>query len=367
MLFPEHSVRFTSDLKGEQIVNPNPLVKQLVEQTGLHPERAEVAVELVASYLVDKLGLPYPWLSDLLLNGDDPFYLIKHLQAAIKPPFDDIDVQLVGQILDAGIPVDLADSGKETLLHFAAFWGRVEIVRLLIDRQADVNARDAEGRTPVHFAACSNQNLRVVELLLEAGAQADLFTACLIGDRARVTLLVYENPEVVHERERFANETPLHKAAQAGHSEVVIALLENGADILARNRLGETALHKAAMGGHAEVVEHLIIEGAEVNPKDSQGFTPLDLAVLKRGVRSQVVKVLREFDAKRAIEIRSIHCDCLVEVLTQHFDCEIEFKMSEDGDHIEVFNVHPTDGPYFIKKVNQYAQAGQQDEARDQL
>jgi ankyrin repeat protein len=344
-------------------MNSNPLVKQVVEQTGLHPERAELAVELVARYMVEKLRYPYSRLPELLLNTDDPYELIEHLYAAIKQPFHEIDVQVVEHILDAGIPVDLTNSNKETLLHFAAFWGRFEIAKLLIDRQADVNVRDDQGRTPVHIAACSNASLRVARLLLDAGAKADLFTACMFGDLARVTLLIYENPEVVHRREWFCKDTPLHKAAQKGHREVVVVLLENGADLMARNRLGQTALHQAALGGHPETVEYLIVEGAELNTRDSGGCTPLDLAVLQRGVRSPVVKVLRDHDAKRGIGVRGIRYDTLVDVLAQRLGCEIELKMSEDGDHIETFNVHPKDELYFIKKVNQYSEVGQQDEA----
>ena len=52
--------------------------------------------------------------------------------------------------------------------------------------------------------------------------------------------------------------TPLHEASQGGHVEMVMYLLDNGADISARHKYGATALYEAVLGGHAMVVALLL-------------------------------------------------------------------------------------------------------------
>jgi ankyrin repeat protein len=74
----------------------------------------------------------------------------------------------------------------------------------------------------------------------------------------------------------------LINAANKGHSEVVEALLDSGADIDAKDEQNQTALHQAANRGHTPIVELLLERGADVNAKNLSGQTPL-LAPVHRG------------------------------------------------------------------------------------
>jgi len=75
--------------------------------------------------------------------------------------------------------------------------------------------------------------------------------------------------------------TPLHWAAHFGHEAVVRLLLENNADIEARDNDGRTPLHWAAARGHEAVVRLLLENKAYIEARDNDGRTPLYYAVRK--------------------------------------------------------------------------------------
>ncbi|HKA06229.1 MAG TPA: ankyrin repeat domain-containing protein [Gemmataceae bacterium] len=80
--------------------------------------------------------------------------------------------EIVGLMLDAGASVDASDSDGDTTLHSAAFWGRDAIVKLLIERKATVDARNRNHATPLHEAArCAHP--AAAKLLLAAGADVN--------------------------------------------------------------------------------------------------------------------------------------------------------------------------------------------------
>eukprot|EP00562_Extubocellulus_spinifer_P004889 CAMPEP_0178535442 /NCGR_PEP_ID=MMETSP0696-20121128/35547_1 /TAXON_ID=265572 /ORGANISM="Extubocellulus spinifer, Strain CCMP396" /LENGTH=149 /DNA_ID=CAMNT_0020167581 /DNA_START=406 /DNA_END=856 /DNA_ORIENTATION=- len=73
-------------------------------------------------------------------------------------------------------------------------------------------------------------------------------------------------------------ETPLHKASIKGHDEVAKMLLDAGANVNAANNDGATPLHAASANGHDKVARVLLDEGADINATNEKGETPLDLA-----------------------------------------------------------------------------------------
>jgi hypothetical protein len=69
-------------------------------------------------------------------------------------------------LIDKGAQVNTKDEVGSTPLHYAAMHGRIEIVRLLCDHGADIEASDNDGCTPLHFATL-NGNISVVKELIE--------------------------------------------------------------------------------------------------------------------------------------------------------------------------------------------------------
>ncbi len=116
----------------------------------------------------------------------------------------------------------------------------------------------------------------------------------------RETLLAGANPN-----EKFYGNPAIYLAARLGHNNVIMVLLEFGADINAKTVIaGRTALHEAALQGHVTTVNLLLRRGAHVNARNKFGRTPLYYAVspplpLSRPKNSnEVAEVLRRYGGK---------------------------------------------------------------------
>lgn len=163
------------------------------------------------------------------------------------------------------------NSYGQSALHLAVRRDRVEVCKILIHEGAEVNAKDKEWNTPLHF---SYRSYELSELLLQNGALVDS-----------------ENMELLR---------PIHLAAEDGNAHVCKLLIEHGASLAMRE--GKTPLHCAAEDGHRNTCEILLENGAFINALDEDGFTPLDLAMRRGHVR--VVKFLFDNEAKTGDRIR---------------------------------------------------------------
>jgi len=96
----------------------------------------------------------------------------------------------------------------------------------------------------------------------------------------------------------------LHDAGRRGDVKAVKLLLEQGADVNARDKVERTPLHWAACMGHTALAELLLSQGADVNAEDQVGLTPLQLAILTRN--AELADLLLKHGAKESTAARRL-------------------------------------------------------------
>lgn len=164
--------------------------------------------------------------------------------------------------------------------------GHGAVVQRFIDHGIDVNKRDSEGHTPLHWLLLHRKTraeaLPMIKLLLKNGADGDKAanlwgeTPLMIAAKAdfpeAMKLLLDKGADVT--RLSHYRETALHFAAHHYTVDTILILLDHGADINAPDRIGQTPLHIAAHHNRRDVVKTLVAMGADPLLKDQRGRTP---------------------------------------------------------------------------------------------
>lgn len=185
------------------------------------------------------------------------------------------------QLLDSRpdmVDADDHEVTRQSPLHYACEAGRVGAVRLLLDRAACIDRRDAMGYTPL-MVACKYGWAEVVSLLLARGADTGLRNCCYLQETVLMHACCCTSPPT---------------SPGSDHVAVVRLLLKHGAAaaINERDRLGQTALLKACLVGSMGVARVLLVEGgADPWLPDRRGSTPMH-AALTEG-RTKCVELLQ--------------------------------------------------------------------------
>lgn len=193
--------------------------------------------------------------------------------------------QLCQYLLAKGANVHSRDVKQQTCLHFASRTGNRDIVKVLLQYGADINALQSE-RNALYCAAREGHK-GVVDVLLEFGASAEakviqqaqaLHYASRRGHTRTVRRLLQYGIDVeVVDVDRL---TALHIAVQNGHEDMVRLLIEHEARIEAFDIGHLTALHHAVAWGQYTMISLLFDFGANIEARRVDGSTPLALAAL---------------------------------------------------------------------------------------
>jgi ankyrin repeat protein len=183
----------------------------------------------------------------------------------------------VRALLQERVDVNSRQPDGATALHWAVYRDDVASADLLIRAGANVNVANQLGATPVWLAA-PHPNVAILERLVRAGAnpnaalregETPLMAASRSGNAAGAELLLAHGAEV-NAKERSREQTALMWAVAERHPEVVRVLLENGADVHARSRVWQQRVYAGLTRNASAYVEpETLSEEAE------GGFTPL--------------------------------------------------------------------------------------------
>ncbi|XP_056240787.1 ankyrin repeat and SAM domain-containing protein 1A-like isoform X5 [Seriola aureovittata] len=186
-----------------------------------------------------------------------------------------------------GPNVNCVDSTGYTPLHHAALNGHSEVVEALLRNEALTNIADNKGCYPLHLAAWKGDE-HIVKLLIHQGPSHPKLNEQSSVDHKEFKRCGPFDPYI--NAKNNDNETPLHCAAQYGHSQVVRLLLEELTDPTMRNNKFETPLDLAALYGRLEVVKLLLSAHPNLLSCNTKKHTPLHLA--SRNGHLSVVEVL---------------------------------------------------------------------------
>ncbi len=217
------------------------------------------------------------------------------------------DPTVLKAALDGGLDPNAKDN-KTPLLIVAAQNGHADIIKLLRDKGANVNARDATGTTALMQAAVTG-SVPSIRLLLDAGADIDAKdktgqTAFVMADASQhpegAKLIIDKGSEV-----KAAGGATWLLAARTGDASLMRKLREQHVSIDARNSAGSTALH-SAVDANIATMRTLLKWGANPNIKDDLGMTPLTFAS-QRGFIDKV-KLLIDHHADVNIRMKDGEC-----------------------------------------------------------
>jgi len=207
------------------------------------------------------------------------------------------------------------DRYGQTPLDLAAWLGQTEEVKILLRYTEDVNVKDMLGQTPLHGAAIHGDNLEIIELLLKHRADPNIqdregrtpfYLAATMGKIPAAKLLL-ENGADINAKDSYGDAAPvplsllqhhaglLQRAIASGNFELTRMLLLRGADINIQDDAGHSELHKAAIGEKLEIFDFLLKYKPDIYLLSKDGNTAMDLAPASWRLHMDFHDLLHEF------------------------------------------------------------------------
>ena len=196
------------------------------------------------------------------------------------------DERALQGLLSAGADVNAEDAEGRSPLHCACHWGKGSVVASLISSRANIHAKTNKGLPPIHFAAESS-NVECVRLLLKAGVSAK-------------------------EAAGEARSTPLHRACSKRALQVCELLIQYGAEVNAADVNGNHPLHESGLSS-AEA-RLLIKHKADVNARDGNRRRPLHKFAYV-GNRAVCLALL---EANAQVDANDAEGDCWMTLIHHH-------------------------------------------------
>lgn len=209
----------------------------------------------------------------------------------------------------AGLDVNTRRDDGYTLLHHAATFHDGALIRLLVEKGADMYARDSTGETPF-AASISSRSYESMKGFLAAGfdpnrklkrayaPEMSHFQYYLQKDYHlnEPIFQIFLKSKADIEQKDSDGRTSLILAAGLEHNRLATAraLLKAGATLDARDNRGQTALMAAAIGSRIEIIQLLTQRGASVSQKNKKGVSPLMQSIINKSY--DVIPLLLKYE-----------------------------------------------------------------------
>jgi ankyrin repeat protein len=212
--------------------------------------------------------------------------------------------KVVTLLLENGADINAANNFGGTALHGALSGRHADLAQFLIKRGADVNSKHLGSNITVLMTAAVQGYSGVVLTLLEKGA--DVNAKDMWGYTALVHAAGKGHGEIVKQlvkEGRWTNKEEsfgraLAVAVGQGYTEIAKLLIEEGADLNEKTAgFGFTPLMIAANRGDTDIIQALINKGADVNTKSTNGLTAMQLA--ENQGHNEIAKLLQTAGAKK--------------------------------------------------------------------
>ena len=275
---------------------------------------------------------PTAEVKSLLEMGADLHYRNVHERTLLHVAATSANKDTVKLLLDKGLDkyINSKDHTGDTPLHIAAVNSHAEIANILIEAGADIHAINSSGHNILHSAAMSGDGSDTLRLFLTHKMDAELNAEDQDGNTplhftCYTTIEKYEQARILLEAGANVNarnhkqETPLILAAHAfrNNYDLIRLLVEHGADICAEDSAGLTPLDHAHQEQNAENIQALLDVGADLHAvnQDQQNvlhtiakqYSPISYALEDQ--EDKIIRLLQKNDLSKELNAVDIHGD----------------------------------------------------------
>ncbi len=246
--------------------------------------------------------------------------------------------------------LEIKDNNGRIPLHYAAYSGRLDIVKYFIDEEKiDVNIKDNGYWTPLHWASWGG-HLDIAKYLVDKRANINAK-----GKGSKIPLNVaidQKHNDVVKylEQAQLDLNKELLIAAKGGDLNKVIDLISKGANVNVKDNNDDTPLHLAV--GYLDVVKYLISKGANINAKCKAGKTTLDIATYQK--RGDVVEYLKQtqldLDKELLIAVKSGDLNKVIGLFNRGANINAENEYGKKPIHIAAESDHKNIIEFLLSK-----------------
>ncbi|XP_068615407.1 ankyrin repeat and death domain-containing protein 1B-like [Brachionichthys hirsutus] len=183
-----------------------------------------------------------------------------------------------------GLNANARNVNNRTALHYAVAGKNKEAVQLLLQRRVKVDQKDKFGMAPIHLAAWFG-SLDILKLLVQAGAEQkieneeglNIMHCAAINNHTDIAEYIIEDLQMKElDKEDMSGNRAFALAAEHGCVDVLVMLMETyHMDTMKPNKKGDTPLHSAARNGHLDVVDLLLLSFDTRDEVNMDGETAL--------------------------------------------------------------------------------------------